>query len=143
LKYPVISSPMLIPYKGKQAKDSNLPRIVPHFRTTRIGHCVHFKRKTVICAKSMCICFIRNFNDTNPPRTFRIKNKSKDDRNPFVCHTFLVSSMFLHYFFLTSVISCAKVGRGGISLYKNCLFWAFMVLHIPPIEIPTNKVVVS
>lgn len=94
--------------------------------------------RPVICAKSMCICFIRNFNDTNPPRAFRIKNKSKDDRNPFVCHTFLVSSMFLHYFFLTSVISCTKVGRGGISLYKNCLFWAFMVLHIPPIEIPTN-----
>jgi hypothetical protein len=139
LKYPVISSPMLIPYKGKQAKDSNLPRIVPHFRTTRIGHCVHFKRKTRhMCQEHVHLLHPQLQRYQSPKNLSDQEQVQRRSQSLRLSHL-LVSSMFLHYFFLTSVISCAKVGRGGISLYKNCLFWAFMVLHIPPIEIPTNK----
>ena len=102
LRYQVISSPLLIPHKESRQKTAISPNCLS-FSHYRIGHWVDFKRKTrfdcrVICAKSTCICFIRNFNDTDSSRAFRIKNKSKDDRNPSVCHAFPVGSVFLHYF---------------------------------------------
>ena len=72
------------------------------FSHYRAGHWIDFKSKTrldcrIICANSTCVWFICYFNDANSPRAFRIKNESKDDRNPSVCQTILVNSMLLHY----------------------------------------------
>jgi hypothetical protein len=113
------------------------------FSHYRIGHLVDLKRKPrfdckVIYAKSTCICSICNFNDTNPARSLS-DQELVQRRSQSLCLSHLSSrEHVLALLFFRPLISCAKVGRCEISLYKDCFFRAFMVLHLQPIECPIN-----